>query len=450
MRNRLLNRQGQEPPSPSGFTGAQTVGTSTPTGSVLVDPSAPTINVPPPPLAASLTLVSTLPPSSSTPSATASASSASSSSQIALGTVIAVCIGAFVGLGLLLYAFWWWYRKSTPKARVRARNGSTADLRNARGEVEKRRTRGRSWNKLGDEEDTWKGGVPTPERKQSQAEIDEKNFPMFKKTPSMRTVRTAKELEAHGFDLPPFDFTNYHPKLAEELSLQEPQKPFSRQESGISWDGETVGDDSFLSLRSGRVDSGTMSPTIELAKMTPPATHNAIHTWHSAEVVTVEEVDEPPYSTANPFFNAQEISRATSKRNRSRSNSRSGRSRATSVSSRTSHAPSHHAPNHVTNTNPFADSEEVIIPTFKAHVQSDSIGSTSSGGHGFASEHAMKSLIAALDLTQEEVEERLRVASMQPSTISRYSGISHITGMTEEEDLSTLSTLRTFPIPPTP
>ncbi len=444
MRNHLLNRQGTAPNLSSlSVSGAVTIADTAPTGSVLVDPNAPHLTVTPPPLATSLTLLSTVSPPSSTPSPTASASTASSGSQLALGTVIAVSIGAFGGLGLLLYASWWWFSRSTSKARIRARNGSTADLRNARGEVDKRRIRGRSWNRLGDEEDTWKGGMPSPERKQSQAEIDEKNFPMFKKTPSMRTVRTAKELEAHGFDLPPFDFTNYHPKLAEELSLQEPQKPFSRQESGISWDGETVGDDSFISLRSGGVDSGTMSPTIELAKMTSPATHNAIHTWHSAEVVTVDEVDEPPYSTANPFFNAQEISRATSKRNRSRSNSRSGRSRATSVSSRTSHAPSHV-------TNPFADSEEVAIPTFRAHVQSDSIGSTSSGGNGFASEHAMKSLIAALDLTQEEVEERLRVASMQPSTISRYSGISHITGMTEEEDLSTLSTLRTFPIPPTP
>ena len=59
----------------------------------------------------------------------------------------------------------------------------------------------------------------------------------------------------------------------------------------------------------------------------------------------------------------------------------------------------------------------------------------------------MKSLIAALELTQEEVEERLRAASMRRSMISRYSGISQITGITDEEDLAAI---RTFPIPPTP
>ena len=97
-------------------------------------------------------------------------------------------------------------------------------------------------------------------------------------------------------------------------------------------------------------------------------------------------------------------------------------------------------------TNPFADTEEVVaVPAFKAHMQTDSFGSSSSG-NTVPSEHAMKSLIAALDLTKEEVEERLRVASMQPSTMSmsRYSGSSHFAALSDEDDLSTIH----FPVPP--
>ena len=95
-------------------------------------------------------------------------------------------------------------------------------------------------------------------------------------------------------------------------------------------------------------------------------------------------------------------------------------------------------------TNPFADTEEVVaVPAFKAHMQTDSFGSSSSG-NTVPSEHAMKSLIAALDLTKEQVEERLRAASMQPSTVSRYSGSSHYAAMTDDDDLSTIH----FPVPP--
>ena len=441
MHNLLLNRQ-DSPSAVGSFSGASTLESASPTGSVIFASitSVGTAPISAPALASSIPIITTSPAQSSETS-TPTAASASSRSQIALGTVIAVCIAVFVGACLLLYSFWWWYSRSNLKARSRAKNGSNADLRNDHGEVDKRKIRGRSWNRLGDEEDPPKVGMPSPAKNQSQAEIDEKNFPMFKKSNSMRTVRTTKAIEEHGIDLPPLEFSAYHPKLAEELSLNEPQKPFSRQESGVSWDGDTVRDD-FLSLRSVRAESGTMSPSIELAKITPPATTSVVHTWHSAEVVTmgqVPEIDEGPRTVTNPFFNAQELSRSTS-RPRSRSNSQTGRrSRATSISSRASR-PQSQAPSHI--INPFADAEEIAVPTFRAHIQSDSIES-----NPFASEHAMKSLIAALELTQEEVEERLRAASMRRSMISRYSGISQITGITDEEDLAAI---RTFPIPPTP
>lgn len=299
----------------------------------------------------------------------------------------------------------------------------------------------------------WEGRKPNggSERSPSQKEIDEKIFPMFKKTNSVRTTRTAKALEEHGFDLPPFEFSKYHPSLAEELSLEEPTKPFTqRGESGISWDGETVMDDSFLSLRSVRMDSGTMSPTPNIAKITPPAVAE-VHRWESAEVVTVDgdsrhnqnpfhdEAEERPRTATNPFFNASEMHRP---RNRSRSNSRTSRhSRTASHTSRTSRSNSM-AQSQFT-IEPPESLPQLALPQFKTHAPNDSIASGSSGGL-FPSEHAMRSLIAALELSQEEVEARLRVASMQPSTPgSRYSvSSSHII---DEDDISTI---RGFPFPP--
>jgi hypothetical protein len=67
---------------------------------------------------------------------------------------------------------------------------------------------------------------------------------------------------------------------------------------------------------------------------------------------------------------------------------------------------------------PFVDGNSVApIPRF-SHSQTDSVMTTSSAD---VTDRAMKSLIAALELPQEEVERRLRIASMQPSEISNYS-----------------------------
>ena len=87
------------------------------------------------------------------------------------------------------------------------------------------------WNKLDEEQNG----------REVTEESDEKNFSMFKKTPSIRTAYTTKTT-TDEFDLPQLEFTKYHPTLAEELSLEHPQKPFAtaaaaaaRQNSGVSW-----------------------------------------------------------------------------------------------------------------------------------------------------------------------------------------------------------------------
>jgi len=430
-RHQLLNRQ-IAAPTGSGIGGTlQITGAISPTQSLILDPNAASASVVPPTLLFTVTVTSSAtsspqPTSTSDPSTSSEASGqqvgSSSHSQIPISTVIAACVGAFVGLAILIGIFWWWYKR--PSSKSRQPRSPVADTRNARGEVDQRRARGRSWNKL-DDEDQWEGQKVEMKEKEKggpRHEDDEKNFPMFKKTNSMRTTRTAKALEEHGFDLPAFEFSKYHPSLAEELALEQPNKPYTqRQDSGVSWDGDTIADDSFLSMRA----SGAMSPNI--AKMTPPASFAPVHKWESAEVITMDTnssqaenpFSEPSFerraSRTNPFFSASDLRHTQSVR--SRSNSYGSHSRNASRASRTT-TRSRARSDAGEDVDPF--DEATPLPRFRGHVQTDSTATTSSGD---ISEHAMQSLIAALDLTPEQVQERIRVASMQPSMSSRYSTI---------------------------
>ena len=96
--------------------------------------------------------------------------------------------------------------------------------------------------------------------------------------------------------------------------------------------------------------------------------------------------------------------------------------------------------------NPFLDMQEampmsamemptpVMMPAPQPAKASVHSGSTAS----FGSERAIASLIAALDLSKEEVQARLRVVSMQGSTFSAYS----------ENEEADIATMREFPLPP--
>jgi len=52
-------------------------------------------------------------------------------------------------------------------------------------------------------------------------------------------------------------------------------------------------------------------------------------------------------------------------------------------------------------------------------------------------ERALKSLVAALELSEDEVLDRLRIASLQPSVVSTTSSVAESEDMTNE-----------FPLPP--
>ena len=439
--------------------GGPTVAAATGTGPLQFNTAALTGGVTSaPPLVSDSSIVLTPTQSSTSSSSMPSGSSvgeaataSASSSSVPLGTIIGACIGAFIGIVVLMYVFYAWYKRHTEKKL------SATGRRNAQGKAEQQRQQAREFQQLDDSEKQDGDVSPTSSNVREQQESDEKNFSMFKKSPSVRSAYTHKTGSDDGaIDLPQLEFTKYHPNLARELSLDIPQKPFAatvRQNSGVSWDGETLGDDSFLSMRSARVDSGTMSPTMVMAKMTPPATVSALHRWESAEVLHTEQEDTPPVSQpsknpfaemaeeqrsrgTNPFFNAQDMNRR----------SRAGRSRSNSRTSRTSRAVSlvrSDTLNTVNQTNnPFLDPHDAVpfsaveMPTPNSMPHSPPLP-TGASEQMLGSERAMASLIAALDLSKEAVEERLRVVSMQGSMVSAYSN-----------DGSDIATMREFPLPP--
>lgn len=339
--------------------------------------------------------------STSSPSQSPSESPAVSGSEsvIPLSTVIGVCIGAFVGAGLLICLSVWFYRRSSrPPPRARQKQ----PLAQARGVDPSA-----PWTRFDEGEDKWEGRDEMAEKKGARS--------VALPPGNQRTGDGGSE---HGTarQLPPF--SNYHPGLAEQMSL-DPPGSVGVDRPQKSLDGSTAG--TFLTLGTVHIESGKMSPTFNVAKMTPPATASKLHRWESAEVIdpdaNVQEVEVHPdpfselstpttYSTTetfgdrrslhNPFFNAHLGSH-------SRHPSVARKSPTISVSS-----------------DPFNRDEDTMAmpqPKFISHTVHDS----SSSGGSIGNERSMQSLIAALELPQEVIEQRLRVASMDPSEGSRYS-----------------------------
>jgi len=403
MPRRLLNRQAASSAIPGILTDSTLVLASTPPGTSLSYASGGTSDLPAPALFsdATPTLFSPATSSSSQTSPSASpgvsvVSDNSSNNKFSMGAVIGICVGAFVGAVLLICVGVFAYRRSFRRPSNARRPPGSAG----------RSGRDTTWNKLGDDQDRWEGHGQTKEVNNTGL----KKVPsVLKKTPSQKVLvqefASTKRSSLTEHDLATAPFSKYHPHLAEELA--QPPRPFAENKEKLSWDGTTVSsavkDESFLSLRSVHIESGTMSPTLGPAKMTPPATASSIHHWESAEVVhpdqydTLDQLPENPFadysqpvtskSHSNPFFGAQQ-------------NRPSARKHSLS------------------DKDPFVDGNSVArIPGF-SHSQTDSVMSTSSAD---VTDRAMKSLIAALELPQEEVERRLRIASMQPSEISNYS-----------------------------
>jgi len=274
----------------------------------------------------------------------------------------------------------------------------------------------------------------TKERKDVDHVAPMEKLTMFKKTPSVRTAYTHKSADVSAFDFPR-SYAEFDPKLAQTLSFGKTQMPEPRPFLGRvdthvksvgSWDTETVGNGSNLSTRE---PVGGAIPT-------PPPTISQAHKWESAEVVhyseahSVEPID--PFasqndmgsrqSAHNPFFNAQDYEPRT--RSRSSSVTKSPKAKG-KERMRYSTASS--------TADPFNDiNQHMPRPTFIKHTVADSSSSIES------KERALHSLIAALEVSEQDARDRLRIASMQPSIISQTSSIGGY-----EEDVT-----KEFPLPP--
>ncbi|KAF5359489.1 hypothetical protein D9756_003351 [Leucocoprinus leucothites] len=445
------------------------------TAPALASGFTPTITIPP-------TNTPELSPTSQSPDASSSVKASSSSvAPISMSTVIGSCVGAFIGtVGLICLGFWFYrrYHRSL-KAQYGAKGRGPI---NTRADMQRRLSHREPWGKLEDRnpEDKWEGHPKTEESVGPMEKLT-----MFKKAPSVRTAYTHTEEEPVQFEMShPFaqQYSLYNNGQG-NVSMPDP-KPFT---ASNTWDD--AGQGSFLSVRtqSDRL-SGSMSPSLNMAIPTPPATALPHHHWESAEIVNMEgqsaEIVNPfadenrparhekRKSSGNPFFGAHE----DMPRRRSRSNSlvsktsRASRVRSVSESIMSSiHVPipkldkgkgraidpfddenspaptpsSARYPTITTSVPPVAVSHATPTsplvpprPAFAVHNASLSTSSSSSN------EHALASLIAALDgdTTEEDVQARLRIASMQPSihsTTSMYSDTTETGDMTNE-----------FPLPP--
>jgi hypothetical protein len=318
---------------------------------------------------------------------------------------------------------------------------------------------------------------------------------MFKKAPSVRTAYTHTEEE-------PVQFEMSHP-FAQQYSIYNkgqgntsvpPPKPYMASNADahpMPWDDGAQG--SFLSVRtqSERL-SGSMSPSLSMAIPTPVATSSPHHHWESAEIVNMEgqsaEIVNPfaddkqhashqRKSSGNPFFGAHEDVPIRRSRSDSLASGASRMSKVQSISESTES--SVHIPvprfdkgkgravdpfddsNSPTPTPSFITAASASNPTintylppvpasnttptsplvpprpaFATHVASPSNSSTANN------DRALASLLAALDgdATEEDVQARLRIASMQPSINSTNSMYSDIT---EGDDVT-----KDFPLPP--
>ena len=332
------------------------------------------------------TVVGTTSPTGTPPNASSSTASAvGATGTLSVKTVVASCVAALAGAVLLIIIGLALYRRYIRSLK----NSSLSKGRNAAREAERRRSHVEPWNRMGDE----KSGTD------SEAPMDK----MFKKSPSVRTAYTHKSEEHMTLEMPQ-SFAQYYPSLASKSSKAVTvHRPFlGRADSGptISWDADMVAD-----VASQQFSTSPADNTASIAIPTPVATRT-LHRWQSAEVVNPDAEERAsnsnPFETeaerrksSNPFFKGTDYAHM-----RSRSNSMA----SLKSKERSSKAPS-------------VASDATFVPKPPFTYQAPS----SSREEALNNSRAIESLIRALDVTEEEIQDRLRVVSMQPSVLTMES-----------------------------
>ena len=375
-------------PIGEGISGATTGSSTAVTATGLaVDPGAsagPTFTAPP------FTIVAT-PPSSSSTQLTNSASN-----PIPVSTVIGSCIGAFVFVSALIIAGFWFYRRYTESLKRQA----LARGRNLQNDKRRR------WNKLEDDEDKWEGMNQTKEVDQV---VPMEKLTMFKRAASVRTAYTQKSVDDHTLAYPQ-SFAPFDANLVRTLSADiDPKSQPSQVANSVKGQiPNNIPPPSSL--------GEPLSSSLNMAIPTPEATVLQSHKWESAEVVQYEgssaEVVEPSVqdkearrSMHNPFFGSQEYIRS-----RSNSHTHAEEKSANAKGKERMH-------DSMTSSLLSSDPFEALVaqlpkPVITHHQTTDSSASAES------KTRALQTLMGALELSEDEINERLRVASMQPSEFS--------------------------------
>ncbi|KAL5504434.1 hypothetical protein ACEPAH_8509 [Sanghuangporus vaninii] len=457
------------PPTPSGsaFIGAATLEDTSNiiTESLLVDSTATGDPVGP------LTTISISPTSSPASLATSSTSPtselSSESDSISVGAVVGICVGVFAGLAILILLAY----RYVSRRRVSSPKGS--------GKEGERRKSGRElWVKM--EEHDGDGSYEKYAIKRttmnSISPSDGTGTTTVGRSITVKSAKSAKTFKSLGYgtnlglaetfktpDLPPqLEFTDSDIGTGRSfVGNAVSTAPFARVENPpISWDGETVGEgQSYLSLKSGSGSiqyatvKGPVSPQMVISHQTPPAVETQIPQWERAEVVSPDGaeayggVDEPRHPYAMRF--SQETVRNLAAQPQAASQGQT------------------QAQNPFGDQNPFDDPASRSTPTTSGTSDSESFFTTKSdlttrtGAFAAATatathhermdsnERAMASLIAALNITQEEARERLSAAITPTPRESAASGYS--LGLQSDESKVSLdeASFKQFPLPPT-
>ncbi|KAI0267721.1 hypothetical protein BC834DRAFT_56488 [Gloeopeniophorella convolvens] len=426
--NHLAKRQAPPPPSAVGVSGGATASIPTSAGSSLIlsSPGASAIPSVNNPFAPGVPVI-TVTPSDSTPATSSPAPptntpsrSSSGGSSLSTGAAIGISVGAFAIVVGAMFAFYTYYKKrSASQARQPRARGPPPSSSNPRGD----HANGKDWNQLEDG-DRWEGKdkAPSAALKLSPApkSAESDKFHLFEKEPSVVSDEKANASETHNFDpsvMP--DFVKYHPNLAEELSTVPPTRPYAtRADDGspvVSWDGETVGEDSFLSLRMSASDA--MSPTSVAVRHTPQAINSDLHHWESAEVLTM---DEPPSERPSVYSSATQNPFNDDTDSRQSVNDFDTESRKSAAVNPFFNASQH---------NPFSDRPSRSRKSSVSTVKRPSSVASNGTVRGAANDQAIQSLIAALDTAPALPDDRLNRASVQTRTTSIYTNATADSGI---------------------
>jgi hypothetical protein len=334
----------------------------------------------------------------------------------------------------------WFYRRYSQSLNKRRPRGP--QTRNGPNNDNRRRSHLEPWNKLeegndrdGDGDDKWEGMYQTKETKETDQVAPMEKLTMFKKTPSVRTAYTHRSTDVGAFDFPS-SYADFDPKLAEALTASQTNLALT-QKPAVATGAPSSASPANKSLVSINTTLPANGANLDMAIPTPPPTVSQLHRWESAEVVQPQpQTAEIHNDTAtlsppqNPFFDLQD---------------NEGEEGAAYARGRSPAMPDYKSPKakgkermrYSDDMDPFDDlNSQLPKPAFIQHTATSSTSSTESKD---AKEKALQSLMAALELPEDEVRNRLRIASMQPSFISRLSSVAG----DEEDDVT-----KSFPLPP--